>query len=167
MELDKDTLLELYPTYDSVYGPYTRKDGRKHVVLYNSSIPSGQKGRTKTISFPKAIIESNIGECLLPEETIDHKDRDFNNNSPENLVIKERSYHSSEDALRVYVEPLPCSWCGKVFTPTRGQINTRAESTAGPFCSRHCSGSYSASVQNGGETIERKQINKVYFSPEK
>ena len=43
MKLNKDNLLKLYPTYNSVLGPYTRPDGRMHVVLNDSSAPKGQK----------------------------------------------------------------------------------------------------------------------------
>ena len=56
MGLDKEKLLELYPSYDSVLGPYDRDDGRKHVVLNNSSLPTGAKGKLKTISYPKALV---------------------------------------------------------------------------------------------------------------
>lgn len=164
MELNKEKLLELYPDYTSVLGPYTRPDGRMHVVLNNSNAPKGQKGKTKTISYPKALVESNIEERLLPNETVDHDNRDFTDNSKENLKIRDRSEHSVHDATYVVVGPATCIECGTVFIPSVGQANSRA-GKAGPFCSRKCSGKYGARVQNGGEVLERQEIDKTYYRP--
>lgn len=171
MELDKVKLLELYPAYDSVLGPYLRPDGRKHIVLNNSSLSKGIKGKTKTISYPKAIVESNIGRTLLPNETIDHDDRDKMNNSSENLIIRDRSIHASLDAIKVQVEPVSCVQCGFKFEPSKAQRNSQAlnggPEPAGPFCSRRCSGIYGANVQNGGEKLERQEIKKMYYREDK
>lgn len=163
MELDKNKLLKLYPQYTSVLGPYKRSDGRKHIVLNNCSLPNGTKGKTKTISYPKALVESNLGRTLLPNETIDHHDRDKTNDDLNNLKIKNRSEHSSIDNIRVKVEPIECPQCGNTFTPTRHQITTRAESKAGPFCSRKCSGKYGKGVQNGDSPMDRNKIQKTYY----
>lgn len=164
MELNKTKLLELYPPYDSVLGPYTRSDGRQHIVLNNTSVPHGTKDKTRTISYPKAIVESNIDDRLLPEETVDHRNRDFNDNDSTNLAIKERSLHYSEDALRVAISDVTCIGCGKTFTPTVEQIKTRSNGKVGPFCSRQCSGRYGAQVQNGGKKLGRQEIRKVLSS---
>lgn len=154
MEIDKKKLLKLYPPYDSVLGPYTRPDGRKHVVLNNTSSSKGTKGKTKTISFPKALVESKIGRTLLPNETIDHNDRDKTNDSDNNLIIRDRTTHASLDAIKVKVEEIPCAQCQTLLTPTKNQRNpgTKADGSkpAGPFCSRKCKGRYGSTVQNGG-----------------
>lgn len=168
MELDKDKLLDLYPSYDSVLGPYLRPDGRKHVILNNSSAPKGQKGKTRTISYPKALVESNIGRVLLPNETIDHNDRDKTNDDGGNLIIRDRSVHASLDAVKVNVEDVICLECGIVFTPTVGQRNNRSnKDVAGPFCSRTCTGKYGARIQNGDPVMSRQEIVKTYYKDDK
>ena len=87
MDLDKEKLLRLYPPYDSVLGPYKRSDGRMHVVLNNSNASKGEKGKTRTISYPKAIVESRLGRKLKPNEEIDHGDNDKTNNNTLNFKI--------------------------------------------------------------------------------
>lgn len=161
MDLNKEKLLDLYPEYNSVLGPYKRKDNRQHIVLNNSKASKGTKGKTKTISYPKALVESNIGRKLLPNETIDHNDRDFTNDSENNLIIKDKSQHSSLDALRVRVEPIDCPICLKSFVPTVHQRNSN--SGAGPFCSKSCAGTYSGFLSNGLKPIKRTELVKEYY----
>ena len=36
MEVCEEVLLSLYPSYDSIHGPYRGKDGRDRIVLSNS-----------------------------------------------------------------------------------------------------------------------------------
>lgn len=171
--MDKEKLLELYPEYTSVLGPYKRTDGRKHIVLNNSNASKGTKGKTKTISYPKALKEIEIGKRLLDNETIDHHDRNFNNDDSSNLVIKKQSIHAFEDALRVEVAPVKCAWheCSVVFIPTKAQRNKQSSGPnglpAGPFCSNICKGKYGASVQNGADPLTRKEIIKKYYKIEK
>ena len=134
--MNKEKLLELYPGYTSVLGPYIRPDGRKHIVLNNSNASKGTKGKTKTISYPKALKEIELERKLEPNETIDHHDRDFTNNDPKNLKVKSRSTHASEDALRVKVNNVTCPQCGSSFTPSVNQRNinnTENKIIAGPF----------------------------------
>jgi len=45
-----------------VYGPYTRKDGRQHVILY-------ENGTRKTVSYPKYLLETKLGRPLDSNET--------------------------------------------------------------------------------------------------
>jgi hypothetical protein len=161
-DLDNNKLLELYPNYTSVLGPYKRKDGRKHVVLNNSNASKGTRGKTKTISYPKALIEAKIGKRLEENQTIDHHDRNFLNDDENNLKIKDRSTHSSEDALRVQVDLVNCPICNKSFEPNQNQRNKKL-TVAGPFCSKQCSGKYGTLVQNEKVKLERIKINKRYY----
>lgn len=171
MELNKEELLKLYPPYTSILGPYSRPDGRKHVILNNSNATSGDKNKIKTISYPKALVESNIGRRLLPNETIDHHDRNKTNDTQDNLKIRDRSEHSALNAVRVHVDAVHCVGCGKLFTPSKSQRNSQASNSgqepAGPFCSRHCTGIYGASIQNGGKKLKRQGIVKHYQQEEK
>lgn len=157
---DNSAILDLYPQYDKVYGPYTSKDGRKRIVLKKTGC---RDGVSTTISYPKALKEIEIGRRLLSDETVDHHDRDKSNDENSNLIITHRNTHSSLDAIRVEVGPIACIHCGVEFIPTRNQINTRSESKAGPFCSKSCTGSYGAKVQQTGEKMGRLKIQKRYF----
>src|ERR1035437_1072062 len=122
MELNKEKLLELYPNYTSVLGPYLRPDGRQHVVLNNTNASKGTKGKTKTISYRKAIVESNRGSRLLPNETVDHDNRMFEDNSESNLIVRDLVEHTQLDALRVEALPVDCPSCGESFIPSKHQI---------------------------------------------
>ena len=131
-----------------IYGPYTRKDGRKHVILYD---PETQK-RT-TVSYPKYLMEQHLGRKLGPDETVDHKDDDFTNDSLDNLQILTRVENIKKAARLRPAEILDfkCSICNINFTldaPTyrHNQVNNNR---AGPFCSRSCAGKYSTSIQYG------------------
>ncbi len=171
MEICEEVLLSLYPGYDSILGPYRGKDGRDRVVLSNSLKAHHEKGKTKTISYPKAIIESHINRRLNENETVDHRDRDKTNHHGNNLVIRDRDIHSSLDAIKVEVEDMICPECGSSFTPSKSQRNKQSSGEdgypAGPFCSRVCTGKYGAKVQNGGDKLERNKIIKNYYQEEK
>ena len=164
MELDKQVLLSLYTPFTSVLGPYKRKDGRMHVVLNDSAKSKSDKSKTKTISYPKALFESNANRRLVGNETIDHDNRMFEDNTGNNLIVRSLATHASLDALRVEILPVECSWCGTEFIPTRHQSDM---SKAGPFCSKLCAGQYGAHVQNGGFKIEPTQIIKDYYRVDK
>ena len=94
----------------TVYGPYTRKDGRKHVVLYD---PITQE-RT-TVSYPKYLMEQKLGRPLKPNETVDHKDGDFTNDAPDNLRIKTRSENAKLGVKRNKPQIFNCPTCSISF----------------------------------------------------
>lgn len=124
-----------------VYGPYTRKDGRKHVVLYDGT-------KRQTVSYPKWLMEQHIGRELTPDETVDHKDRNFTNNSLDNLQILTRAEHTSLDVRRVKVVEVVCIGCSKKLVRRGGDVHGNAKAgKAGPFC-RPCAGTYGANVRN-------------------
>ena len=127
-----------------VYGPYTRKDGRQHVVLV--------EGKKKTsMSYPKFLMEKHLGRKLEESETVDHKDRDITNNDLSNLQVLTRKAHIEEDVTRVRRVEGVCVWCGNLVKKRRpNQLHRNAQlGKAGPFCSRACSGKYGAAVQHG------------------
>ena len=96
MELDPDKLLALYPGFTSVLGPYTRKDGRQHIVLNNSTLPKNTRGKTKTVSYPKALMECYLGRRLESDETVDHIDDNIMNNAQSNLQVLSRADNASK-----------------------------------------------------------------------
>lgn len=161
--MDSDILLGLYPGYTSVLGPYLRPDGRQHVVLNNSNASKGTKGKTRTISYPKALKEIELNRRLKNHETVDHHNRNFTDDRSVNLNILPRNDHASLDAVRVAVFPVTCVECGNEFLPSATQMNIVSVNKAGPFCSKSCSGKYGARVQNGGKRILRTDIEKIYF----
>lgn len=126
-----------------MYGPYTRPDGRKHVVL------TGDNGYRRTVSFPKFIKELELS-MSLDGLTVDHLDRDKTNDDLSNLVVRPRSEHIKLDATRVKVSPVLCPICGTEFIPSKAQRSKYHSERAGPFCSRSCAGKYGKSVQMGG-----------------
>nr|CAI9751382.1 HNH endonuclease [uncultured phage]CAI9752268.1 HNH endonuclease [uncultured phage] len=139
-------ILKLYPEYDSVLGPYTRKaDGRKHIVLNNTSKHKGEKNKTRTISYPKALMEIYLGCRLSSDETVDHINEDFTDNTLENLQILSRSDNKKRSVVRRAYSSIHCQWCGKEFIPTRDQISHLDKPK---FCSLQCRGKYSAEVRN-------------------
>lgn len=148
-----------------LYGPYTRKDGRKHVIVITRD-ESGKIVKRETISYPKFLVEGMLLQELPKGYTVDHNDRDFTNDHPSNLVVRMFSDHIQLDALRVKVSDVQCPMCDKTFTPTVDQRNPR-NGIAGPFCSRRCGGLYGAGVQNGASKLDRIELTKEYYRLEK
>jgi hypothetical protein len=142
-----------------VYGPYTRKDNRKHVIIINDD------GSRRTVSYPKYLMEQKLGKELDPNlETVDHKDENFNNNDDQNVRIMTRSEHIKDDILRVRIDKIfICPMCKKEFRVKNANwcINNRLKGKAGPFCSRNCAGKYGALLKNG--EIEELEIDKTDY----
>ena len=63
-----------------IYGPYTRKDGRKHIVKYKN-------GKRTTQSYPRYLMEQHLGRPLLDTEEVDHTDEDYTNDDINNLQL--------------------------------------------------------------------------------
>jgi len=127
-----------------IYGPYTKSDGRQIVIVKD-------KDGTRTVSFPKYIMEKHLKRKLDPNtETVDHIDFNFKNNDINNLRIVPRDLHSADDTRRVKLIKLKCSHCGKKFERSPRIIRDKAKkNTGGTFCSRSCAGKYSRSRQLG------------------
>lgn len=68
-----------------IYGPYTRKDGRKHIVLTKR-----YSGVSLTYSYSKFLLEMKLGRILTLNETCDHKNDDFTDDSYDNLQVLTR-----------------------------------------------------------------------------
>ena len=125
-----------------IYGPYKRKDGRQHVIEYDGV-------QRKTISYPKHLMENHLGKKLEPNETVDHIDKDFSNDSLGNLQVLDRQEHTVLDAKRAKKVEITCVLCGNKALKSGNDLrgNSKQEK-AGPFCSRKCAGLYGANVQN-------------------
>lgn len=140
-----------------IYGPYTAKNGRKHVIIIYDC------GKRKTVSYPKFLIEKRLGRKLKDNETVDHIDGDFTNDDISNLQVLDRSIHAKLDAKRTRAS-VKCTWCDVEFELSSDQRRPSSKK-AGPFCSRVCSGKYGASVQNGrSERLERQKFNIINYT---
>jgi hypothetical protein len=120
-----------------VYGPYTRKDGRKHIILYDF-----EKGIRRTVSYPKYLLEQKLGRELEENETCDHKDEDFTNDDLDNLQPLLRVDNARKSIKPAKLIIVSCAYCNKEFEIkearyNRNQINL---GKAGPYCSRRCQG---------------------------
>lgn len=144
----------IYTGY-KVYGPYLNK-GRLRVVLVSID-------DRKTVSYPKYLIEKELGRYLNSKETVHHKDSDPLNNKIENLEILERSVHASQDVKRVKDQKFRCPECGVDFFLKGKKLNdavqNRNKGKAGPFCGRSCAGRYATSLQyKKSKPLEIKRI---------
>jgi len=103
----------VYDGWD-VYGPYVRADKRQHVVLVLHD-ENGSIVKRRTISYPKYLVEKYLDRYLNSEETVDHIDGDFSNNSLENLRVVLRSLHAKSHASKRQTVQVQCLICGKTF----------------------------------------------------
>lgn len=149
--------------FKKVYGPYKRKDGREHVVCVSSD------GKKRTVSYPKYIMECHLNIIINEPETIDHIDRDFTNNSIDNLRIVERSKHASDDSRRVKDRYSNCTWCGVEIKLTRNQTLQRCVNQSGPFCSKSCASKSNSQTRINGKEVYGDRIieEKIYYYKDK
>jgi len=126
-----------------VYGPYRNYKGREFVIVVSN------RGKKKTISYPKYLMEVHLGRKLDPDkETVDHWDTDKYNNDISNLRIIPRDEHSANDTRRVLPAKLKCSWCDKEFERSARVIRYKSKKNiGGAYCSRSCAGKYARAIQ--------------------
>lgn len=119
-----------------IYGPYLRKDGRKHVVIVKDD------GTKVTQSYPRLLMEQHLGRKLLPEETVDHIDGDFTNDAISNLQLLSLKDNVSKSRVPAEYITLACKYCGKKFQRRKALelYDRNIRKTDGPFCSRSCIG---------------------------
>jgi len=129
-----------------VYGPYTRKqDGRQIVILKTP----GSVYDTQTVSYPKYLVETYLNRYLEPNETVDHIDGDFHNNSLNNLRVVSREEHCRSHAKQKEIHIKHCIVCGKEFSTNNNYRKTCGSKSCGGK-SAHLNG------YNKGNTSIRK-----------
>ena len=133
---------------------YTCKDGRERVYI---------KETQKVMSYPKYLIEQELGRQLLPNEEVHHKDENPLNNNLNNLEVRIHGEHQAEHSTKFYDSTAICGWCGKEFLWTGAQqrrfyANRRygKNFSEKPFCSRECSGKYGHKIQDEEHKTLRK-----------
>lgn len=122
------------------YGPYERKDGRRHVVLVHNI--TKQK---KTVSYPKYKMELKLGKYLEPNEEIHHINEFIWDDREENLQIINKIEHKKNHQLgnsKYLPEIHKCAVCGKDMLLNSNQVRQRVckQIIKGPYCSRQCQG---------------------------
>lgn len=158
----KKKYLEIYKDeYFSIIGPYVRPDGRKYLGI------NKHNGKRTTTQWCRAIMTVLKNRKLSQSETVDHKDRDITNDSPNNLQILPRNIHGKKDAKYRKTIIAECIWCNCEFEMDESRVSTmRTRKMAGPFCSRSCAGKYGSSVQNGKiekiENYTQYEVNYEY-----
>lgn len=166
----KIKLLKLYPLFDKVTGPYLRNDGRKHIVLNNSKLSTGDPNKLRTLSYPKAIIEVKENRLLLDNETVDHKDEDFTNDNIDNLQVLTRfantikSFTLNPNRGEEFSKHI-CPECNTEFLALARQVrgNNIVKENEGPFCGRSCAGKWSRNKQLGrlAQLVEATDLSSV------
>lgn len=131
-----------HPIYKSpewtIYGPYQRKDLRRHVIAYNGI-------RRITISYPKYLMECNLQRILDSNEEVHHKNGlEFDDNL-NNLEVKNEKLHLQEHMTKL-AQFFICPTCNITFSLEGIKLsryhseNKRKPNRKGPYCSRRCSG---------------------------
>ena len=123
------------------YGPY------KHSMGYIFYIEIYESGKRKSVLEHNDVMERIIGRKLTVCEEVHHKDKNRSNNSPDNLVLKDRTIHRREHALEQgesEVLQLKCVECGKDFDRKANyeRHNIKKGRKEGPFCGKKCAGKY-------------------------
>lgn len=119
----------------TVYGPYTRKDGRQIVIHYKN-------GKRTTQSYPRYLMEKHLGRKLKKSEEVDHDDKDITNNNISNLKLLSKRANilrSIKPAVRIMFK---CPTCLKQFKGLQRQYksNQLKQKKRGPYCSKSCAG---------------------------
>lgn len=133
------------------YNIYICNDGR--VRAYNKNTHS-------VISYPRILMEENLGRPLMPYEQVHHKDENPLNNDIDNLQIELLGPHQRYHSTKYYDTTAICTYCGRVFDWTAKQqkyfysnmSRKNGCTRTGPFCSKQCSGRYGKHEQMSRET---------------
>lgn len=141
---------------------YNCEDGRVRVYVQNER---------RVMSYPKYLMERELGRPLEPNEEVHHKDENPLNNELSNLEIRLHGEHQSEHGIKYRDIMTTCRWCGKEFLWTARQQRTfygnrRYENrlTSLPFCSRHCSGKYGRQKQlENGDSVRKFTEEQIRF----
>jgi hypothetical protein len=87
-------LSKLYGETVVVWGPYVCSDGRRRVDVKTSSHPNGI-----TYQYAKVLLELKLGRRLSQGETVDHKDEDKTNDTPDNLQVLTLSENAKKSCM--------------------------------------------------------------------
>lgn len=138
--------MTVYEGY-TCYGPYIRKDGRSHVVLINRN----STNRTRiTVSYPKYLVECYLNRYLTENETVDHIDGNFSNNSLSNLRVVDRALHAKSHTAHKKEFVKRCVICNTEFVTKNNYLIT----CSSPQCRGKCA---HINGYNKGNSFVRKK----------
>lgn len=172
----KLVLLSIYKEYDKIIGPYftksqnCAKNNRMIITLYNSQLPTTDLRKSKTFVYARAVVESYLGEQLPRNITVDHINRNYLDNRPENLALVTMNSHAENDNTRVKIKPINCPLCSTVFEPTAKQAYPKLDElgTPGPFCPTCVkTNAYVNYINKGGAPLPRVKLEREYYRIDK
>lgn len=120
-----------------IYGPYQRKDGRSHVIHYDTITQA-----KRTQSYPRYLMEQHLERILEDWEQVDHINNDHTDNRIENLqilTVKENNRKSSPLPKKI---KLICKYCGKEYRMSFSNYKHKKykmKQDTG-YCSKQCVG---------------------------
>lgn len=129
----------------TIYGPYRHSTGnlkgRAYICIRHPD------GKRTTKLYSRYLLEQELGRELSYDETVDHINGDFTDDSLENLQVLSRSENAAKGSPnRKSIEwvTFQCPVCG-TWTEKNARIvrGNRKKGKAGPFCGRSCAGKYS------------------------
>jgi hypothetical protein len=146
--------------FKKVYGPYTKENGRKIVVVITDD------GKKITKSYPKWLMEEAAGKEFDINNTVDHIDKNIDNNDISNLKWVERAQHSMQDTRRVKMIKLVCDMCGKDFERSPRLLRISAKLNQGIVCSKSCAGRYGRlrALNKIKKLKKAKPVKSEYYS---
>jgi predicted nucleic acid-binding Zn ribbon protein len=172
----KLVLLSIYKDYDKIIGPYFTKNenytknNRMIITFYNSHLPKNDLRKSKTFVYARAVAESYLGEQLPRNISVDHINRNYLDNRPENLALITMNTHAENDNMRVRIKPINCPLCSTVFEPTAKQAYPQLdiEGKPGPFCPTCVrTNAYMNYINKGGKPLPRVKLEREYYKIDK
>jgi hypothetical protein len=127
-----------------INGPYIHSTGKLKGRAYVSIVDGGKK---TTMLYSRFLMEQKLGRKLEYDETVDHIDNDFTNDSLSNLQLLSRIENSAKRHVDtnnvIEMSTYECPMCGSEFEKdVRHVKHNRKQGKAGPFCSKSCAGKY-------------------------
>lgn len=118
----------------TVYGPYQRKDGRRHVIHW-------ENGKRRTQSYPRYMMEQHLGRKLEDWEEVDHINGDHTDDRIENFQLLTKPENIKKSAKKAEWGLYICPICEVDFLASVAVVRgNKKQGKRGPYCSKRCAG---------------------------